>query len=75
MTETHSKHLERVLSSNTYFVFSWLIHYFSGVGGWVGEIKDKVHLSPAEAEIRAELGNKSISPRGGSRNFLWGWHT
>ena len=27
-------------------------------GGWVGEIEDKVHLSPAEAEIGAELGNK-----------------
>ena len=26
------------------------------VGGWVGEIEDKVHLSPAEAEIGAELG-------------------
>ena len=24
----------------------------------MGEIKDKVHLSPAEAEIRAELGKK-----------------
>ena len=28
-----------------------------GGGGWVGEIEDKVHLSPAEAEIGAELGN------------------
>ena len=26
------------------------------LGGWVGEIEDKVHLSPAEAEIGAELG-------------------
>ena len=29
------------------------------VGGWVGEIEDKVHLSPAEAEIGAELGKKN----------------
>ena len=28
-------------------------------GGWVGEIEDKVHLSPAEAEIGAELGKIS----------------
>ena len=32
-----------------------------GVGGlvvgWVGEIKTKDHLSPAEAEVGAELGN------------------
>ena len=28
--------------------------------GWVGEIKIKDHLSPAEAEIRAELGNMSF---------------
>ena len=27
------------------------------VVGWVGEIKIKDHLSPAKAEIRAELGN------------------
>ena len=36
--------------------FTWLIYYFSGVGG---EIEDKVHLSPAEAEIGGELGNTS----------------
>ena len=28
--------------------------------------------SPAEADFRAELSNKSINPRGGFRNFLWG---
>ena len=27
------------------------------MGGWVGKIKIKDQLSPAEAEIRAELGN------------------
>ena len=31
------------------------------VGGWVGEIEDKVHLSPAEAEIGAELGKMPAS--------------
>ena len=31
------------------------------MGGWVGEIEDKVHLSPAEAEIWAELGNMGRS--------------
>ena len=30
---------------------------FPGGGGWVGKIKIKNHLSPAKAEIRAELGN------------------
>ena len=30
-----------------------------GRSGWVGEIKIKDHLSPAEAEIGAELGKKS----------------
>ena len=46
------------MSSNTYFAFSWKIHYSPGwVGWWVGEIEDKVHFSPAEAEIGAELGN------------------
>ena len=29
------------------------------VGGWVGEINNKDHLSPAEAERWAELGNKA----------------
>ena len=28
--------------------------------GWVGEIEDKVHLSPAEVEIWAELGKKNF---------------
>ena len=27
--------------------------------GWVGEIKNKDQLSPAETETRAELGNKT----------------
>ena len=29
--------------------------------GWVGEIKNKEHLSPDEAEIGAELG-KNVMP-------------
>ena len=41
---------------NAYFVFSWLIYYYSGVVGWVGEIEGKVQLSPADAEIWAEVG-------------------
>ena len=40
--------------------FSLLIYYFSGVDGWVGKIEDKVHLSPAKAEIGAELGKNSV---------------
>ena len=31
-----------------------------GVGEWLGKIEDKVHLSPAEAEIGAELGKNSV---------------
>ena len=27
--------------------------------GWLGQIKINDHLSPAEAEVRAELGNNS----------------
>ena len=41
------------------FSLSWMIHYFSGVCGWgkLGEkFEDKVHLSPPEAEVGAELG-------------------
>ena len=30
------------------------------VGGWVGEIKIKDQLSPAEAEIRDELGKNEM---------------
>ena len=34
--------------------------YFPGGGsGWVGEINNKDHLSPAEAGRWAELGNKT----------------
>ena len=34
-------------------------HTFPGVGWWEwGKIEIKDHLSPAEAEIGAELGNK-----------------
>ena len=32
-----------------------------GVGGWMGKIKIKDHLSTAEAEIKAELGKISFS--------------
>ena len=45
--------------------FSSIYHFLTFPGGWVvgwvGEIKINDHLSPAEAEIRAELGNKSWS--------------
>ena len=57
MTETHSKHIVELS-----FVIEYLLCFFlvdlllSWVGGWVGEIEDKVHISPAEAEIGAELG-------------------
>ena len=39
---------------------------FPGVGGWVGgggwgKIENKDHLSPAEAEIRAELGKSALA--------------
>jgi len=30
------------------------------VVGWVGKIEDKVHLSPAKADIGAELGNNLL---------------
>ena len=37
------------------FAFSWLSHYFSGVGGrvgwWLGKIEVKVHLSPAKLKL------------------------
>ena len=34
-----------------------------GGGGWVGQIKIKDHLSPAEAEVGAELGKIKICSR------------
>ena len=41
--------------------FSSIYHFLTIPGmwlvGWMGEIKIKDHLSSAEAEIRAELGN------------------
>ena len=44
------------------------------LGGWVGgwgweKIENKVHLSPAEAEIWAELGNMKIIWCGPTRHF------
>ena len=52
-------------------------HYYSGwVGGWVGggwvfrKIKNKNHLSPAEAEIGAELGKKGLSVLSGLTRFI-----
>ena len=36
------------------------IYNFLTFRGWVGKIKIKDHLSPSEAEIRAELGNKGM---------------
>ena len=43
-----------------FFLADLLLFWGGWVGGWVvgwvGEIEDKVHLSPAEAEIGAELG-------------------
>ena len=47
MTETHSKKIVRVKFRHP--ILFW--------GGLVGKIEDKVHLSPAEVEIGAELGN------------------
>ena len=38
-----------------WFYFADLLLFW---GGWMGEIEDKVHLSPAETEIGAELGKK-----------------
>ena len=54
MTETYSKHLSVIIE---YLLCFFLVEsLLSWVDGWVGEIEDKVHLSPAEAEIGAELG-------------------
>ena len=39
------------------FSLIWPFWYFPRVGGYVGQIKIKDHLSPAEAEVGAELGN------------------
>ena len=60
-TENHSKYLlglSMVIGYLLWFYFANLL-LFRGrwVGGWVGELEDKVHLSPAEAEIGAEFGN------------------
>ena len=41
-----------------WFYFADLLLFW---GGWVGEIEDKVHLSPAEAEIGAELGKMKVA--------------
>ena len=41
-----------------YLLWFFLAYLLLFWGGWVGKIEDKVHLSPAEAEIGAELGNK-----------------
>ena len=42
-----------------------LVFLLFRVGGrWVGKIKIKDHLSPAEAEIRAELGKRRQEGRG-----------
>ena len=42
----------------------WYFPGWVGVGGggsgWVGQIKIKDHLSPAEAETWAELGNRTL---------------
>ena len=38
--------------------FSSIYHFLTFPGRWVGEILIKDPLSPAEAEIRAELGKK-----------------
>ena len=50
MTETHSKKFVRVKFRHP--ILFW--------GGLVGKIEDKVHLSPAEVEIGAELGKKNF---------------
>ena len=31
------------------------------LGGWVGEIENKVHLSPAETESGSDLSKKKLS--------------
>ena len=33
-------------------------HFDTFPGRWVGQIKIEDHLSPAEAEVGAEIGNK-----------------
>ena len=42
------------------FSLNWQFWYFprvgGGLGGWVGQIKIKDHLSPAEAEVGPEIG-------------------
>ena len=47
-----------------WFYFADLLLFWGG-WGWVGKIEDKVHLSPAEAEIGAELGKIN------SKNFVF----
>ena len=60
LTENQSKLLVRVKYGHRILtlVFSgWFTTFLGWVGGWVGEIEDRVHLSQADAEIGAELGN------------------
>jgi len=40
------------------------------VGGWVGQIKIINHLSPAEVETRAELGNIETNLERNQWNFI-----
>ena len=48
--------LKRLFGQFDTFPGGWLV--VSGwMGGWMGQIKIIDHLSPAEAETRAELGN------------------
>ena len=57
MTGNHSKLLVRVKFGHwilTLFFSGWFTTFL----GWVGEIEDKVHLSPAEAKIGAEFGKR-----------------
>ena len=43
------------------------------VGGWVVKIKNKDHLSPAEAVIGAELGKKTECKLTQTRCLLGAW--
>ena len=47
-----------ILRLNLYF--PWWGWGWVWMGGWVGQIKIKDHLSTAEAETGTELGNKII---------------
>ena len=64
MTEIYWKHLIEIYLGHMMLSLVNLDLFTTILGGWVGgwmglsqKIENKVHLSPAEAEIGAELGN------------------